>query len=81
MNTPVVVPMDLWDEEEAEGVVTAWMFDDGASVSKGAIVVEIMEGKTQHEIVAPADGILRIVAKADEIITKGATLGTIEAPS
>jgi pyruvate dehydrogenase E2 component (dihydrolipoamide acetyltransferase) len=45
-----------------EATVVAWLVDDGAEVREGQGVVEIETDKAQEEVVAPADGVLRIVA-------------------
>ena len=78
MSAPILVPSDLWDDDDDEAVVTNWWFDDGATVTAGAVVVEVMHEKTQHEVVAPCAGVLRISAAVDAVVTKGSTLGTIE---
>ncbi|PLS21200.1 biotin/lipoyl-containing protein [Neptunicoccus cionae] len=77
MATDIVIPSDLWDEDE-ETVITGWLADDGASVEEGALVAEIMTAKVQYEINAPASGILRIKEDADAVVPKGAVIGTIE---
>ncbi len=77
MATEIVVPSDLWEEDE-EAVVTEWYFDDGASVETGALVAEIMCAKVQYEIHAPAAGTLRIKEEADAVIAKGTVLGSVE---
>lgn len=75
--TDVTVPTDLW-EEDNEAVITAWLVDDGATVREGALLAEIMVEKSQHEIVAPAAGVIRIRKEADAIVKKGDVVATIE---
>lgn len=74
----VRVPADLW-EGDGEGVLTAWLFDDGATVAKGALLAEVMSDKTQHELEAPAAGTLRIQKAVDDVVHKGDVIGTIDA--
>ncbi|MBX5452689.1 MAG: biotin attachment protein [Acidobacteriia bacterium] len=77
MAVDIIVPKDLW-EEEVEGVIVAWLTEEGASVRKGDVVAEIMVKKVQFDILAPAEGRVRILKKADEIIRKGDVIGRIE---
>ena len=35
MSTEVLIPNDLWEEDD-EAVITSWLVSDGASVSEGA---------------------------------------------
>ena len=41
MTREMTVPRDRWEEDD-EVVVTAWMYDDGARVKAGTVVVEVM---------------------------------------
>lgn len=77
MATDIVIPSDLWDEDE-ECVITGWLADDGATVEKGALIAEIMTAKVQYEIHAPASGTLRIREGADAVVAKGAVIGAVE---
>lgn len=51
-----------------DGVVVKWIVQDGKPVKKGDPVCVIMSKKITYEVVAPADGILRHVAKIKETI-------------
>lgn len=77
MATDIVIPSDLWDEDE-ETVITGWLVDDGASVEEGALIAEIMTAKVQYEIHAPASGTVRIKQEADAVVAKGAVIGSVE---
>lgn len=74
--TAVVIAMDLWDED-IEGVITAWLFDEGDNVSKEDILAEVMVEKIQHEIVSPADGTLKILVTAEDPVSRGDMIGDI----
>ena len=76
MATDIVIPTDLWEEDE-ETVITTWLVSDGASVEEGALVAEIMTAKVQYEIHAPASGTLSITAEAEAVVPKGAVIGKI----
>jgi len=77
MATDVKIPEDLW-EEDSEAVITNWLANDGATVSAGMLIAEIMTEKIQHEIEAPADGVLKISKEVDDIVKKGDVIGTVE---
>ncbi|WJS05680.1 lipoyl domain-containing protein [Roseibium aggregatum] len=77
MAANIVIPSDLWEEDE-ETVITSWLVDDGANVEQGALVAEIMTAKVQYEINAPSSGTLRIKEEADAVVAKGAVIGTVE---
>lgn len=76
MATDIIIPSDLWDGDE-ESVITAWLASDGAKVSEGALIAEIMTAKVQHEINAPASGTLSIAKPMDEVVAKGDVIGSI----
>jgi pyruvate/2-oxoglutarate dehydrogenase complex dihydrolipoamide acyltransferase (E2) component len=76
MATDIIIPSDLWDGDE-ESVITAWLASDGAKVTEGALVAEIMTAKVQHEITAPATGTLTISTAQDEIVAKGDVIGSV----
>ena len=74
----VTIPNDLW-EEDVEGVITSWMFEDGESVTAGAVIAELMVEKVQHELTAPAAGVLAVLKAAEEPVKKGETVARIDA--
>lgn len=74
--TNIIIEKDLW-EEDVEGVITAWLFDEGDDVAVGDIVAEVMVEKVQHEITAPAGGTLKIKVAAEEAINRGDAIGEI----
>lgn len=75
--TDIVVPADLW-EPELEGVLLAWLYPDGAEVPEGEVIVELMVEKVQHELEAPAAGVLRHGVEEEALIRCGQVIGTIE---
>ncbi|MDP2738241.1 MAG: lipoyl domain-containing protein [Pseudorhodobacter sp.] len=76
MPTDIRIPEDLYEGDE-ESVITAWLASDGATVKQGALVAEIMTAKVQHEMTAPASGILKILKQQDEVVAKGTVIGQI----
>ena len=75
--TEIQIPPDLWDDDR-EGVVVSWIYQDGAMVESGKVVVELMVEKAQMELPAPATGRLTIFAAADAIVTRGQVIGRID---
>lgn len=75
--TAISVPYDLW-EEDLEGVVSTWFYDDGDTVSAGDVVAELLVEKVQYEVCAPCDGVLRIQVNADDTVNKGDVIGSLE---
>ncbi|MEL7167370.1 MAG: biotin/lipoyl-containing protein [Pseudomonadota bacterium] len=76
MATDIIIPTDLWEEDE-DAVITTWLISDGATVEEGALIAEIMTAKVQYEINAPASGIVSIKEVADAVVPKGVVIGTI----
>ncbi|MDT8877877.1 lipoyl domain-containing protein [Halomonas sp. 1390] len=77
MNTAITVPEDLW-EGAGEGVITAWLVDDGSEVAQGDLVAEVMVEKAQYEIEAPVSGVLTIAKQEDEVVAKGTSIASLE---
>lgn len=77
MPTNIVVPEDLWEEND-EAVLTNWLVSDGATIEADTLVAEIMTAKVQYEIYAPTSGTVRISEEVDAVLMKGAVIGTIE---
>ena len=69
---------DQWDED-LEGNLLTWIYDDGAEVSAGDIIVEIMVEKLQVEIEAPVSGILRHGKAEGDLVNRGDVIGRIDA--
>lgn len=72
----VRIPADLW-EEDAEGAVSVWFFEDGDSVTEGDTLCEVMVEKSTFEIAAPASGRLLIVLPAAEPASRGDVIARI----
>jgi pyruvate dehydrogenase E1 component alpha subunit len=60
-----------------EGTVTAWLVEDGASVTAGEPIVEIETDKATVQVEAPASGEIRIVAPAGATLAVDALLAEI----
>lgn len=77
--TEIRVP-DGIEGGDDEIVLSAWYHDDGAAVSEGTTVCEVMIAKAQVEISAPASGMLRISASVETVVKVGQVIGHIETP-
>lgn len=77
MAVDIIITSDLLDGE-SECVVSNWYAGNGDTVKSGTLLVEVMVSKIVYEITAPADGVLRIKAETDEVVTPGTVIGTIE---
>lgn len=55
--------------------VVAWHGEDGSAVRSGQLLVVIETSKAAEEIVAPADGFIRIAAKPGSEVSVGGRLG------
>lgn len=66
-------------DDDAEAVITVWFVNSGEQIVKGTLMVEIMAAKVQYEMVAPASGVLNIVAGVDAVVRKGDIIGSIVA--
>jgi len=76
----IVIPEGLWDAGVTpEGVVSNWFYADGATVSKGDVVAEIMVEKSTFDIEAPTDGVLRRTIAKDGVIRPGSVIGAVDA--
>lgn len=73
----IIIPSDLW-EDDAVGVISSWLYDDGDTVSKGEVIVEIMVEKVVYELEAQASGKLVQLVDAEAEVAEGAIIGRIE---
>lgn len=76
MSIDVLIPNDLWEEDE-EAVITSWLVSDGSEVAEGDILAELMVQKIQCELIAPASGTLSIQKEIDDVVAKGDCVATI----
>lgn len=75
--TDIRIADDQWDED-IEGNLLTWIYDDGAEVSAGEVIVEIMVEKLQVEIEAPASGILLHAKLEGDLVKRGDVIGEID---
>lgn len=78
MATDVIIPEDLWDEDDPSGSTVIWLVEDGAPVRCGDLIAEILVEKVTLELAAAADGRLRILVEAESVVNKGDRIAVIE---
>jgi pyruvate/2-oxoglutarate dehydrogenase complex dihydrolipoamide acyltransferase (E2) component len=74
----VRIPEDCWDDD-SEGAISTWLFDDGDKVGKGDVICEVMNEKVASEIEAPEGGILKIQVQAETPVRRGDVIASIQA--
>ena len=75
--TDVVIPEGCWDEN-AEGVVSSWLYSAGDQVTQGQIIGELMNGKAAIELIAPASGRLTNLAPIEQPVRIGQVVARIQ---
>lgn len=75
-QTPILIPATLWDDD-SPGVISTWLFEDGDTVTEGAVVAELMNEKVSFEITAPAAGRLSIEVPAEAEVALGQRIGAV----
>jgi pyruvate/2-oxoglutarate dehydrogenase complex dihydrolipoamide acyltransferase (E2) component len=78
MATDVIIPTDLWAEDDKTGSIVIWLYKDGAEVTSGDVIAEILVEKVTLELEAPASGRLRIKVEPEVVVNKGDLVATIE---
>lgn len=77
MATDVIIPTDLWGEDDPSGSTVIWLFDEGAAVQKGEVIAEILVEKVTLELEAPASGQLKRLVEGESVVNKGDRIATI----
>ncbi|MCY1380106.1 dihydrolipoyllysine-residue succinyltransferase [compost metagenome] len=75
MTTQIILPKLGFSVNEAE--LIEWLVADGAEVKKGDLLYCLESEKSQQEIEAPADGVLKIIKDAGETYEVGTVIGEI----
>jgi pyruvate/2-oxoglutarate dehydrogenase complex dihydrolipoamide acyltransferase (E2) component len=76
MTNSIIVPMDLWEEDE-EAVLTAWLVDNDSQVSTGQLIAEVMVEKISYEINSSSDGKISIICAEDDVVNKGSVIAEV----
>jgi pyruvate/2-oxoglutarate dehydrogenase complex dihydrolipoamide acyltransferase (E2) component len=78
VSTPVIIPADLWDEDDKTGSIVLWLYKDGSPVKEGDLIAEVLVEKVTLELLAPATGTLRIRVEPEVVVNKGDEVAVIE---
>jgi pyruvate/2-oxoglutarate dehydrogenase complex dihydrolipoamide acyltransferase (E2) component len=76
----VTVAGEFWKDVDTgtEALVDAWLVAEGDTVANGQPLANIVLVKANHEVVAPAAGILeKILVRAEETFAQGQPLATL----
>lgn len=76
--TDVVIPEDMWDDD-SEGAISAWFYENGSQVDAGVVIAEIMNEKVSAELIAPVAGTLVILISAESAVNRGQIVARIDA--
>jgi pyruvate/2-oxoglutarate dehydrogenase complex dihydrolipoamide acyltransferase (E2) component len=76
----IVVAGDFWHEVEpgTEALVDGWLVAEGDAVEQGQPLANVVLVKANHEVVAPAAGVIeRILVKAEETFAQDQALAVL----
>jgi pyruvate dehydrogenase E2 component (dihydrolipoamide acetyltransferase) len=74
----VEVLMPVITEEGEDGVVTAWMVDDGHRVTAGQLIAEVQAEKVAEEVRAPTSGVVRNLVAINQPVPQGQPICIID---
>jgi 2-oxoglutarate dehydrogenase E2 component (dihydrolipoamide succinyltransferase) len=74
----VELTLERFSEEMEYATISRWLKREGDAVTEGEVIVEVEAEKANHELEAPASGVLEsIVAVEGDEIRVGETLAVI----
>lgn len=76
----IVLPSEAWAEVEpgTEALVEEWLVAEGASVSAGQPLASVVVVKANHEVLAPAAGVItKILVEAEATFAPGQALALL----
>ncbi len=76
MTTDILIP--TLGESISEGVVSAWLVEDGQFVERDAPLMELETDKITMEVPAPVSGVVKHGAAVGDTVAVGASVGAIE---
>jgi pyruvate/2-oxoglutarate dehydrogenase complex dihydrolipoamide acyltransferase (E2) component len=76
VSTPLRIPQA--GAAMTEGTIIEWVVADGAAVVAGQVVYRLDTDKTELDVEAPVDGVLRIAGDAGATYPVGVEIGSIE---
>lgn len=76
--TDVEFPVMSQDRDDATGVVATWYAADGETVAEGQLIAEVQMDKVDAEILAPAPGVITLLAAEGDEVAQGVPIARIE---
>lgn len=76
----IVLAQDVWADVEAgtEALVEDWLVSEGDSVKAGQPIANVVVVKSNHEVTAPADGVIeKILVAAEDTFAPGTALALL----
>jgi pyruvate/2-oxoglutarate dehydrogenase complex dihydrolipoamide acyltransferase (E2) component len=83
-SVDIVLPQDAWQDVEAgtEALVEEWLVSEGDTVTAGQAVASVVVVKANHEVLAPAAGVIeKVLVAAEATFAPGQALATLQAAS
>ena len=80
MSIEIALGPDAWQDVEpgTEALVEEWLVAEGAAVKAGQPIASVVVVKANHEVLAPADGVLeKILVAAEATFAPGQALGLV----
>lgn len=75
----VEVLMPVITEAGDDGVVTAWMVDEGSRVTAGLLIAEVQAEKVAEDVRAPVDGVVRDLVPINQPVPQGRPICVVAA--
>lgn len=82
MSMEIALGPDAWQDVEpgTEALVEEWLVAEGDRVTAGQALASVVVVKANHEVLAPADGVLdKILVAAESTFAPGQALGLLKA--
>lgn len=76
----IVLPQDAWQDVEpgTEALVEEWLVKAGDTVDAGQAVASVVVVKANHDVLAPAAGVIeQILVAAEDTFKPGQTLAVL----
>jgi acetyl-CoA carboxylase carboxyltransferase component len=70
--------MPVMIASELQGTIVSVLVQDGSSVREGALVALIESMKMHHEVLAPCDGVLKLVVEEGDTLLVGDPIGAVD---
>jgi pyruvate/2-oxoglutarate dehydrogenase complex dihydrolipoamide acyltransferase (E2) component len=77
----IVLPAEAWQDVEpgTEALVEQWLVAEGSAVKAGQAVASVVVVKANHEVLAPADGVIaKILVPAEATFAAGQPLALLQ---